>query len=107
MSMQRGSLTEQVKSVDLRLALEALRDHLATELESGVACKDCGGVISSPAAPLAKQLRDTLTQLSALAPVKESVSDDLKAKRAARQAEVAERAAGGKQRRSGGNRTRS
>lgn len=74
-----------VASGDLRRSLEALRDHLAKEL-AGAGARD--------AAPLAKQLRDTLNQLSAIATPEKSVTDELKAKRAARQAEVANRAPG-------------
>ena len=75
--------------------MEALRDLLAKELESGSVCKACGGVISSPTAPLAKQLRDTVNQLAAISKPEVSKSDDLKRKRAERQAVVAKRSAGG------------
>lgn len=102
-----ADLVEAVTSEELRVSLEALRDHLANEMANGVACKACGGVVSSPTAPLAKQLRDVLTQLSQMAKPKGSVSDDLKAKRARRQAGVAKRAAGGVEQRAGGGRARS
>lgn len=99
-----ATLSEAATGGDLRASLEALRDCLAAEIEAGVACKACGGSISSPTAPLAKQLRDTLNQLAALHVPKGSVSDDLKTKRAVRQAGVAKRAAGGVKRRPGGDR---
>ena len=86
---------EGLGSVELGVALRALADLLAGELESGVACVKCGGSVSSPTAPLAKQLRDTLTQLSTLAKPEGSRSDELKRKRVERQAGVAKRAKSG------------
>lgn len=92
-------LAESVKAEELREQLEALRDYLAAEMQSGVCCKACGGVVSSPTAPLAKQLRDVLTQLSQMPKAKGSVSGDLKNQRARRQARVAGGSAGGQQQR--------
>jgi hypothetical protein len=48
---------------------------------------------------LAKQLRDTLVALNALKRPERSVKDDLKRKRAERQAGVAKRSSGGEQQR--------
>jgi hypothetical protein len=79
---------------DLRASLEAIRDKLAHELDEGVACKRCGGAISSPTPALAKALRETLTALDAIRAPEDSKSDDLKAKAARRRARVAKRAGG-------------
>lgn len=100
-----ASLTETVAEGDLRASLEALRDRLALEIETDPRCIKCGGSVSSPTAALAKQLRDVLVQLSAMAKPEGSKTDELKRKRAERQARVAKRSAGSKQRRAGGNRT--
>ncbi len=98
-------LSEAVKG-DLRSALEALRDSLASEIEDGSRCVKCGGGLSSPTPALAKQLRDVLNQLASMPGEKRSVTDDLKAKRARRQAGVAKRASGSVDKRAGGGRTR-
>src|SRR5687768_11603291 len=84
---------ESVRSPDLRVALEALRDELAAEISGGSTCVKCGGGLSSSTAALAKQLRDTLNQIAGLSVPEGSKSDDLKRKRAERQAGVAKRAA--------------
>lgn len=78
------TLAETVKGGDLRASLEAIRDHLATELETGASCKKCGGVLSSPTAPLAKQLAEVVRQIDRLPTKEASAVDDLAAKRAAR-----------------------
>jgi hypothetical protein len=67
---------------DLRASLEALRDHLAVELEQAK---------PQYAAALAKQLSDVLMKLAGLAPVKESKIDDLAKRRAERGAKVSKR----------------
>lgn len=78
-------------SGDQRVALEALRDRLARDLD-----------VAPPqvSAQLAAQLRATLADLAALpAPETKSVVDDIAARRAARRAAALERgaAAGGGQ----------
>lgn len=88
-------VVSDLSSDDLRESLVALRDLLAKELEAGVKCKACGGAISSPTAPLAKQLRDTVNELAALVVPEGSKTDELKRKRADRQARVAKRSAAG------------
>ena len=60
-----------------RAALEALRDHLA-------ACLDAAE--PERAAPLSRELRETLRELDALAEPKGSTVDDLAKRRAARRA---------------------
>jgi hypothetical protein len=101
-------LTDVVGGGDLRASLEALRDHLASEIEGGVLCKACGGPASSPTAPLAKQLSDVLKALDALPSVEEkSIADELADRRAARNegAQASKRSSG--QKRAGGARHRS
>lgn len=70
-------------SGDQRVALEALRDRLARDLD-----------VAPPqvSAQLAAQLRATLAELAALpAPETKSVVDDIAARRAARRAAAVER----------------
>ena len=75
---RKPTLSDVVAKGDLRDSLEALRDRLAAELDGGVFCKECGGAVSSPTAPLAKQLSDVLKALAALPTGKEeSLDDDL------------------------------
>jgi hypothetical protein len=97
------SLEEAVGSGDLRRALEALRDELAREIEGGSTCVKCGGALSSSTAALAKQLRDTLKELAGIAVPEGSKTDDLKRKRAERQAGVAKRASRGDEHGAGGS----
>ena len=67
-------------SGDRRAALEAIRDRLATEL----ARPDCFGV-----AGIAKELRAVIAELESLPGAKESISDDLAARRAKRRSAAA------------------
>lgn len=83
---------------DLRSSLAALRDRLAAELDEGSTCQKCGGSIASPTAPIAKQLRDVLMQIDSMAKPEGSKTDELKRKRAQREAGVAHRAATGDKR---------
>lgn len=96
-------LTDAVSSGDLRASLEALRDALAAEIETGSRCVKCGGGLSSSTAALAKQLRDTLAVLATIKVPEGSKTDDLRRKRAERQASVQARAARRQQRRPGGD----
>ena len=73
---------------DLRSSLEAVRDRLEREIEDADS--------SSAVAALVKQLRETLVQIDGLVTPKGSVTDDLKRKRAQRQASVQKRSASGK-----------
>ena len=89
------TLSETVAAGDMRASLEAIRDHIASELEEGAACKACGGVLSSPTAPLAKQLAQIVQTIDRL-PVKEgSAVDDLSARRRKRRASPPKPAAKG------------
>lgn len=76
-----GDLREAVASGDRTKALLALRDELARDIENA----PCSAV-----APLAKQLRDVLTELETLRP-KQGASkvDDLAARRAKRRSDTA------------------
>lgn len=84
------SVESAAQSGDQRLALEALRDRLARDLDMAP---------PQVSAQLAAQLRATLAELAAL-PAQEtkSVVDDIAARRAARRAAAIERnqAAGGR-----------
>lgn len=96
-------LADVVAGGDLRSALEALRDRLADEVERVAEdgfCPVCKRG-SSSVAPLAKQLRDVLVQLDSLAKPVGSKTDELKKRRADRQAGVAKRAAGSAVKRAG------
>ncbi|MFD4658019.1 hypothetical protein ACFWP2_20615 [Kitasatospora sp. NPDC058444] len=75
-----GPVSSAAGSGDRRAALEAVRDKLATELES----------IEGPAvAVLSKELRATLAELESLPGGREvSPVDDLSARRAARRADA-------------------
>lgn len=84
MDGEPGHLAETVANGDLRSSLEAIRDHLATELEDGASCKACGGVLSSPTAQLAKQLAAVISQIDQLPTKESSAVDDLAAARASR-----------------------
>lgn len=86
--MPSAGLSEAVGGGDRRAALEALRDRLASELEHEadagfcVKCKRS----SSSVAPLAKQLRDVLSDIETLPKAtKETPLDELRRRRAARQ----------------------
>jgi hypothetical protein len=68
-------LVVAVQSGDRRVALTALRDHLALQLVEG---------LPQTVAPIAKQLADVLRELEGLAEPKGSAVDDLRARRAAR-----------------------
>ncbi len=83
-----------LRPLDLRGQLEWLRDTLVNEIAGGQTCIRCGGSLSSSTPALAKQLRDTLNQLDSMAVPEGSKSDDLKRKRAERQARVAKRPTG-------------
>lgn len=91
------SLSEVVRTGDRRASLEAVRDRLAVEIDSGRA-------EGRDVATLAKVLAETMRELDSL-PVAGEVSpvDDLAAARTARRAAAQEpkRAAGGDKRRSG------
>ena len=83
------SLSSAADAGDRRKTLEELRRWLASAIE---VCEP------HQAAPLAKQLRETMAELDALPDGKEkSTSDDLAAKRAARRSEskAVEQAGGG------------
>lgn len=74
------TLPQAVASGDRRAALEALRDHLAKQLDQG----------DRDHAALARQLRETLRDLDELPPLQqESALDDLSNRRAARHAKAA------------------
>lgn len=75
------SLSEAVATGDLRTSLEAIRDHLADELEQGCACVKCGGSVSSPTAAIAKQLADVIARIERLPTKEASAVDDLAAQR--------------------------
>lgn len=64
-----------------RDSLEALRDHLAEELENAPAGIAIG--------PIAKELRTVMSELDALPDGKESTVDDLAKRRASRRAAAA------------------
>lgn len=64
-----------------RESLEALRDHLARELENAPAGIAIG--------PIAKELRTVMLELESLPDAKESTVDDLAKRRAARRAAAA------------------
>lgn len=80
----RSKLAEAVASGDRRIALEALRDRLAGELEHEADtgfCTECKRS-SSSVAPLAKRLEDVLAQLDQLAPAASGTAlDELRRRR--------------------------
>ena len=97
------ALVETVKSGDIRASLEAVRDHLANELENGARCVKCGGSVSSPTTPLSKLLADIVVTIDGL-PVQEgSAVDDLAARRRDRKAGTSVESAKPRQRRAGGD----
>lgn len=78
-------MSEVVAQGDRRRSLEALRDHLAAELEDSPA--------TVAIAPMAKELRAVIEELDSLPLAKEaSPVDDLAAKRQARRADAARHA---------------
>lgn len=97
-------LSETIAEGDLRASLEAIRDHLAHELEQGADCKKCGGVLSSPTPALAKQLTAVIAQLDQLPTKEASDVDDLAAARRKRRANASQSPATGGQRGTGSGR---
>ena len=74
-----GSVTEKVRqdiealvsSHPMGEALAEIALALAGEMDRGVACKKCGGAVSSPTAALSRELRSTLIELAS-----QAVADD-------------------------------
>ncbi|MFD8531519.1 hypothetical protein ACFV0L_29275 [Streptosporangium canum] len=77
-----ADLLEAVESGDQRMALEAIRERLARELEAA-AGKDV--------APIAKELRAVLDALNAMPGGEESKLDQLQARRESRRADTESR----------------
>jgi hypothetical protein len=78
----RVGLAAVVAQGDRRASLEAIRDHLAKELEDAPA--------TVAVAPIAKQLADVIRELESLPGArKDSKSDELASRRAARRAKAA------------------